>query len=376
MTRACRDCLTRAWLLGRLSGHLDVVRSRIGPLLALPDRELLDAVGGDERRLIEHERANLDVWQLGDAAGRQGVSMICRCDGGYPARLHDLDAPPAVIHVAGGLERFLALAARDPVAVVGSRRASGYGLEMARSLARDLAASGLTVVSGMARGIDTAAHQGDLDAGRSAGAGASIEAGTSTDAGTTIAVLPGPAQRPYPAGQRGVYRRVIAAGVAVSELPCGAAVRRWSFLARNRIIAGLSGLTVVVEASERSGALLTAQTSRDLARPIGAVPGRVTTAEATGANALLSEGAGVIRSAQDVLDRLYGVGAISACRDHRDPLTASQTRVLRGLEEGHGTAAALARAGVGPEAGLAMLSELELGGWVRRGPGGRFTVIP
>ncbi len=364
MTRACRDCLRRTWLLGRLSGHLDVVRSQIGPLLALPDRELLEAVGGDERPRIEHERAKLDSRQLVDAASARGVAIICRCDDGYPARLHELDAPPAVLHVAGGLERFLALAARESVAVVGSRHASGYGLEVARALARGLAASGLTVVSGMARGIDTAAHQGAL------------EAGGRIEAGTSMAVLPGPAERPYPAGQRGLYRQVLAAGVAVSELPCGSGVRRWSFLARNRIVAGLAGLTVVVEATERSGALLTARTAGDMGRPIGAVPGRVTTAQAAGPNALLADGAAVVRSAQDVLDRLYGVGARSARLDERSPPAADQVPVLRALEEGHGVAAALRRAGIGPEAGLAMLSELELGGWLRRGPGGQFTVIP
>jgi DNA processing protein len=370
MTRACRECLARTWLLGRLSGHLDIVRSQIGPLLALSDDELLDAVSGHERPGIEREWANLDTCQLVDAARAHGVAMVCRCANGYPGRLHDLDAPPAVLHVAGGLERFLALAAQESVAVVGSRHASGYGLEVARSLARGLAASGLTVVSGMARGIDTAAHQGALEAGRR------TEASTSTEDGTTIAVLPGPAERPYPAGQRGLYRQVLATGVAVSELPCGAGVRRWMFMARNRIIAGLTGLTVVVEAAERSGALLTAQAARDLGRPIGAVPGRVTAAQSAGANALLAEGAAVIRTAQDVLDRLYGVGAMSACVDARSPPAADQLRVLRALEEGHSAAAALRRAGVGPEAGLALLSELELGGWVRRGPGGSFNVIP
>jgi DNA processing protein len=345
-------------LLGRLSGHLDIVRAELSPLLALPDGELLQAVGGGQRPAIERELARLDTSVLIDAATAAGVAMLCRCDAEYPARLRELDAPPAVLHVAGGLERFLSLAGQDPVAIVGSRRASSYGLEVARSLARSVAASGLSVVSGMARGIDTAAHQGAL-----AGGG-------------TIAVLPGPADRPYPVGQRGLYRQVIAAGVAVSELPCRAPVRRWCFLARNRIIAALADLTVVVEATERSGALPTAAVARQIERQVGAVPGRVTTAQATGANALLAAGAAVIRDAQDVLDCLYGVGARTASADQRTPLAPDQRRVLRALEEGHSPAAALRQAAIGVEPGLAILSELEIDGWVRRGRGGSLTVIP
>ena len=206
-------------------------------------------------------------------------------------------APPAVLHVAGGLERLLELVAADPVAIVGSRRASPYGLDVARSLGRGLAFSGITIVSGMALGIDSAAHAGALDAGR-----------------PTVAVLPASADRPYPAGKRLLHRRIVATGAAVSELGPGPGVRRWMFPARNRIIAALAAMTVVVEAGERSGALLTAGLARRLDLPVGAVPGRVTTPQAAGPNALLAGGAGVVRGPQDVLDHLFGAGARAAGR--------------------------------------------------------------
>ncbi len=128
-----------------------------------------------------------------------------------------------MLHVGGGLERFLEVASSDPVAIVGARRASGYGLEVARSLGRGLASAGVPVVSGMAIGIDSAAHAGALDG-----------------EGPTVAVLPGGAEQPYPPGKRSLYNRIREAGAVVSELPPGTAVRRWMFPARNRIIAGLS----------------------------------------------------------------------------------------------------------------------------------------
>lgn len=358
MIRACRDCLTRSWLLGRLSGHLEVVRARIFSLLELPDEELIAAVSGGERDAIERERAQLDTKALDAAAQAAGLQVLCRCDHAYPGRLHALEAPPAVLYVAGGVNRLLALCEAEPVAIVGARRASEYGTEIARSLARDLAASGVTIVSGMARGIDAAAHLGALETG------------------ATVAVLPGPADRPYPSTHRRLYRGIRETGVAVSELPCGTGVRRWSFQARNRLIAGLSAMTVVVEAGERSGALPTAETAWSHGRKVGAVPGRVTSPQASGPNALLARGAAVIRNAQDVLDLLYGVGARSAITDSRPSLTGQQRRILNALADGHASPNALRDAGVPTDQGLVLLSELELGGWIRRNPGGSFTLIP
>jgi DNA processing protein len=288
-----------------------------------------------------------------------GLESICRCDPRYPPRLRDLGSAPAVLYVGGGLERFLAAAAEEPVAVVGARRASTYGLETARSLGRGLAAAGLTVVSGMALGIDSAAHEGAL----------------STRA-PAVAVLPSPAETPYPRTRRRLYHQLMTAGAVVSELPPDTRVRRWMFVARNRIIAGLSAATVVVEAAAGSGALLTAQFARALGRPVGAVPGRITTPQAIGTNALLVEGARVVRGAQDVLDALYGVGARTAGGEYRPEPGADTREVLQAVAGGRDTPDALAAAEIAPGRALAALAWLELSGNLRREPGGRFALIP
>jgi DNA processing protein len=358
-SRACDRCTARTWLLGRLAGHLECARSRIDQVLGLDDDELLLAVGGVQESVLRRELGVLDVDKVRARARAAGLEIVCRCDPAYPPALERLTAPPAVLHVAGGLERLLELLAVDPVAIVGSRRASPYGLDVARSLGRGLAFSGITIVSGMAFGIDSAAHAGALDGGR-----------------PTVTVLPASADRPYPAGKRALHRRIVATGAAVSELGPGPGVRRWMFPARNRIIAALAAMTVVVEAGERSGALLTAGLARGLDLPVGAVPGRVTTPQAAGPNALLAGGASVVRGPQDVLDHLFGAGVRAAGREPRNEARAELRPLLAAIAEGHATAAALARAGLSPEEGLAALAELELAGFVRRGAGGRFTVVP
>jgi DNA processing protein len=353
---ACERCLARAWLLAALSSRLDVVRARAGELLGLEDAELIDAVGaradgGEARERFEDAAARR-------AIAAAGLEAICRCDPAYPIRLEELPAPPAALFVAGGLERALALLGEEPVALVGARRASPYGYDVARALGRGVAAAGLTVISGMALGIDSAGHDGALAAG------------------ATVAVLPGPADRPYPAAKRALCRRIVATGAAISELPPGAGIRRWMFPARNRIIAALSAITVVVEAGHRSGALVTAACAARLGRPIGAVPGRVTSAQSTGPNALLARGAHVIRDPQDVLDALYGSGVRRAASDARAELDPEQSSVLRALGTGEDTVEALARAGFEPDRLLVSLAALELEGYVRRDAGGRFAVVP
>jgi DNA processing protein len=357
--RACDRCTSRAWLVGRLAGHLDSLRGRLDQVLGLDDDDLLQAVGGAKEAPVRRELDALNVAVVRERARAAGLETVCRCDPAYPRGLELLAAPPAVLHIAGGLERLVELVNADPVAIVGSRRASPYGLDVARSLGRGLALCGITIVSGMALGIDSAAHGGALEGG-----------------GSTVAVLPASADRPYPAGKRGLHRRIIASGAAVSELGPGTTVWRWMFPARNRIIAALAAMTVVVEAGERSGALLTAGLARGLGRPVGAVPGRVTTPQAAGPNGLLAGGAGVVRGPQDVLDHLFGAGTRAAEREPRREAPAELRELLAAIAEGHETAAALARAGFGPDRGLAALAELELGGFVRRGAGGRFSVVP
>ncbi len=359
MTGACNQCVRRAWLLGRMAGHLENHRARIDAVLALADGELIEALGGRRREQLRAELERVDVEAARERSRAEGVELICRCDPAYPRRLHELEAPPAVLHVSGGVERLTALVSEDPVAVVGARAASPYGAAVARALAHGLARAGVVVLSGMANGIDSAAHAGALDADTA-----------------TVAVLPGPPNRPYPPGRRALHRRLTADGAAVSELPPGSTVRRWMFPARNRIIAALSAMTVVVEARERSGALVTAGFAEALGRPVGAVPGQVTARQAAGPNELLAGGATVVRDAQDVLDALFGAGARTAVAPARPQLDGELGRLLDAIAAGPDTAAAVVRAGLSPERGLAALASLELAGYVRRAPGGRYAVIP
>lgn len=359
MIAACASCLCRAWLVARLGGHLEQARTQIDHVLALEDEELIAAVAGRHRAQIEDEFDRLDDEAV-RAAVAADVDAICRCSPHYPEALLDLDSAPAVLHIVGGVKRLQELLAERPVAIVGARRASAYGLDVARALGRSLARTGLTVLSGMALGVDCAAHAGALEA----------EA-------ATVAVLPGPADRPYPARKRALHRQIVARGAAVSELPCGATVWRWNFRARNRMIAALAATTVVVEAGERSGSLLTARFAEDLGRPVGAVPGRITSPMSEGPNGLLVAGAYVVRGPQDVLDHLFGIGRRLAVEEEpRAELSGSLRRLLRALGDGHDTAGAVRRAGLPAQDGLAALAELELAGYIRRGAGGRFHVVP
>jgi DNA processing protein len=357
MSSACEECLARAWLLARLASHLEPVRSRIAELLTLADARLIAAVAGDERISVARELASFDASAARARCGEAGVETVCRCETQYPGRLRDLEAPPAVLHVAGGRECLLSLVQEEPVAVVGARRASPYGREVARSLARNLSRAGVTVISGMALGVDSAAHAGALSA--SAG---------------TVGVLAAGAERAYPAANRALHRQIQATGAVVSELPPLVPVWRWMFPARNRIVAALAAMVVIVEAGERSGALLTARSARVLGRPVGAVPGRVSSPQAAGPNALLAEGAWVVRGAQDVLDVLYGAGTRQLQAARAAELAPELRVLLAAIADGHGTGEAMAQAGVPADQGLAALAALELAGYLRREAGGRFSV--
>jgi DNA processing protein len=193
--------------------------------------------------------------------------------------MHD---PPCGLFVRGDAE--LELLARPAVAVVGARACSGYGASVARSLGRELAAAGLVVVSGMARGVDAEAHRGALDAD-----------------GATVAVLGCGVDRDYPARHAELARRITQHGLIVSEYAPGVEPAPWRFPARNRIVAGLCAVTVVVEARERSGALITADLALEGGREVFAVPGEITSTLSEGANELLKLGASPLTRAADVL---------------------------------------------------------------------------
>lgn len=365
---SCEACLARTWLLGRLSGHLDVVRGRIGELLALDDHRLIRAIGGADREAAELELAAFSADAARDAARRAGVALLCRCEAAYPARLRGLSSPPAVLHIAGSRERFLETCRLEPVALVGTREPTAYGADMAALLAGQLVRAGVPVISGMARGIDAAAHRAALRA--------DAHATAAGGAGVTVAVLPAGPDRPYPRAHRALHGALIREASIVSELAPSTPLRRWMFPARNRIVAALSVLVVVVEAGSGSGSLVTARIASELGRGVGAVPGRTTTAQAAGPLELIGGGATLVRDTGDVLEAVYGADSRELVQDQRPPLTTEQRVLLRELESGAGTAAALARAGLAVDRGLAELAVLELAGRIRRGLGGAYSVIP
>jgi DNA processing protein len=237
---------------------------------------------------------------------------------------------------------------------VGARACSPYGAHVARSLGRELAAAGLVVVSGLARGVDGEAHRGALEA-----------------AGATVAVLGCGIDRDYPASHRALAAEVAERGLIVSEYAPGVEPAPWRFPARNRIVAGLSAVTVVVEAREASGALITADLALEEGREVFAVPGEITSALSKGTNALLRLGATPLTSTADVLESF----GLAVAAPEKPPVGGDATAVLARLRDAAATADELVRAtGLDAGAVAAALTELELGG-LCAGSDGRYRVL-
>ena len=269
----------------------------------------------------------------------RGVSWLPRSDPGFPPLLGAIHDPPPGLFVRGAAPAAL----RGPaVAVVGARACSPYGAQVARLLGRELAAATLVVVSGLARGVDGEAHRGALEAG-----------------GLTVAVLGCGVDRDYPAAHAALGARIRSSGLAVSEYAPGVEPAPWRFPARNRIIAGLSAVTVVVEARERSGALITADLALEEGREVFSVPGEITSALSAGTNDLLRLGAAPLLSSADVLE-LFG---FAARQPEAVDLTSTADAVLARLRDGPTSADELARS-TGLDAGAlaSALTELELAG--------------
>jgi DNA processing protein len=360
---ACDACLRRAFLIAklapRIAGLLGAKERRATGLLALRENDLLAAAAG---RRVEQALAFLDALDLDRE--REGLSSdravaVCGHAEAYPPLLGDLMDPPAVLFGVGSAEVLAQLAAEPAVTVVGTRRASPYGTEVAYALGRGLGASGVPVVSGLALGIDGTAHRGCLD-GR----------------GVPVAVVASGPDVIYPRRHRSLHERVREAGIVLAELPPGTGPYRWSFPARNRIMAALARMTVVVEAADPSGSLITADFAKDLGRCVAAVPGRVTSSLARGTNNLLKDGATPISGTEDVLDELFGVGvraAPGAGRDPapEDPLLAKLLEMVDGCDSvetiahATGRTVADARAALGRLEAEGFLVRRDLGGWER-----------
>lgn len=456
---ACHDCRRRGWLLGRLSKRLDYHsrdEARLLDLLALGDERLIEAIGGKWRRRLREEwerfeadaaadvsaergghgghdgaddvanpapsandaidgaanptpsaqssdieeqeasRAAKDATAQKEAEAQSNVQTVCPHHTCYPSSLREHPGAPRMLFVSGGgAQRLASLMSQPAVAIVGSVHPTDYGMEMARSLARGLSVSGVTILSGFANGIAAAAHDGALQAG-----------------GATVTVMAGGVDVVTPAGRRRLYERVIERGCAVSERPCGFAAWRWCELARARTIAMLAQLTIVVEAGASPAELRLARVACRLGRPVVAIPGRVTSPASVGTNMLLMAGAPLVRGPEDALEAL----ARATCPIARPPGTVTTTRsghpalaypssptigphwpevealltrdegasrtsgleprlrsVLEQVGAGRDTPGRLAAAGADPAEAMLALSELELLGLLGRGDGGRYV---
>jgi DNA processing protein len=270
---------------------------------------------------------------------------------GYPPLLAELHDPPAILYLRGSAESL----AQPGVAVVGARSCSSYGAQVARWLGRELGASGVVVVSGLARGVDGEAHRGALEAG-----------------GLTVAVLGCGIDRDYPRSHAALAGRIVESGTVVSEYPPGVEPAPWRFPARNRIIAGLALATVVVEARERSGALITADFALELGRDVFAVPGEITSALSAGTNDLLRQGASPLTAIRDLLE---SVGVEANAPPRRSSLSEEAAAVLAHLSDGVREADEVTRgSGLSSGSVAAALVELELAGLVVQAEGAYRTL--
>jgi DNA processing protein len=272
-------------------------------------RQALDAAFSPDVRA----RAYTDADEFLRTGERRGLQLMTQLDSGYPATLRELHDPPATLWSRGNWTTLRA----PMVAVVGTRRATSYGQRITRELAGALARAGACVVSGMAHGIDAYAHRAALDAG-----------------GSTIAVLGNGADVVYPRANTALYREIVERGLVLSELPPGIRSGAWAFPRRNRIIAALSALTIVVEAPKHSGALNTSKHALELGRDIAAVPGPIDSPQSEGANELIRDGAHAITS---VADALALVGLEPPVKIAPELHGADEERVWNALIEGSAT---------------------------------------
>jgi DNA processing protein len=325
-------------------------------VLEMPSGELAVRLEMTERavQLLEELRGGFDPQAMCERLSRRGISVLTLGDAGYPERLKEIPDPPPALFADGTLP------AAVTVALVGSRKASATGIEAARALGRALGERGVCVVSGLALGVDAAAHEGALGAG-----------------GPTVGVLGCGIDIVYPRSNRGLFGGVRGNGALVSEYYLVEAPLAWRFPARNRVIAGLCDAVVVVEAPQKSGALITARHALECGRDVWAVPGPLGAPECQGSNRLLADGAGVLWDVPEFVDA-YAQGAIG-------PVPPGDSLVPAGLPETEATVLSgvgfeptqvdvvAGRSGIEMRQLLSALTLLELKGYVARDPDGAFV---
>jgi DNA processing protein len=330
-----------AGILAAPAGELTGLRG-VGPILAGAVRGL------DAERVGEEEERR---------ARALGIAILTLDDQDYPERLRLIPDPPRVLYRLG------ALLPQDGagIAVIGARAATAYGRTVAERLGRDLAAAGVTVVSGLARGIDGCAHRGALAGG-----------------GRTVAVLGTGLDRVYPPEHERLAAAVAASGALLSEFPLGSEPEPWHFPLRNRVISGLARGVVVVEAAARSGALGTADMALEQGREVFAIPGPITSPTSAGTNRLIRQGAGLVEGARDVIESFPDLAARLSAADAEPAALAGlsdpERRLLRAIGSAPLPIDDIIRVSPAPAAATAaLLTALELKGLVRQHPGKIFA---
>jgi DNA processing protein len=303
---------------------------------------------------------SFDQWQAADAEvrniGKAGVRLVTRSDAEYPENLTHLHDPPPFLYVRGSLLPEDRLA----IAIVGSRFASAYGRGVARDLARGLAEKGITVVSGLARGIDAEAHRATLEA-----------------KGRTLAVLGSGLDIIYPSEHRSLAADISVHGAVLSEFALGSKPDAVHFPYRNRVISGLTLGTVVVEAAENSGSLITARFALEQNREVFAVPGAITAGRSKGPHKLIKEGAKLVENVEDILQEIApALMPTPAARTAAPPQLSLHEGLLMGLfeQEPIHIDILITRSGLTPARALEVLLELELKGLVTQLPGAYFNL--
>ncbi len=316
----------------------------------------LEAVASDLKidpldlgRLLTSARQQAIRWL--EEADRMGVDLVTSLHSDYPDRLTEIPDPPVAFWRRGP-----APLDGKAVAIVGSRTATPAGLIVARQLSRDLAERGYTIVSGMAAGVDGAAHQAAVDVG-----------------GATVAVLGCGVDVAYPYRHRALAQAVAESGCLLSEYPPGSDPQAWHFPMRNRIISGLAQAVVVVEASERSGSLITAKLAMDQGRDVLAVPGSVSSGRYRGCHALIRDGARLVETVDDILEELEGVTRLASDKKSANPLFVSYLEPVMARGELYSLDDLALRTGRPAQELLSDLGHLEIEGRIIRTSGGRFV---
>jgi DNA processing protein len=313
---------------------------------------VIDIVGGDQSSADLSGQLRRQAARALSAARRLAIDALALGDQRYPPLLAAVPDAPLVVWLKGDP----ATLSQPAVAIVGSRAATPYGLEAAARLAGDLSAAGALVVSGLARGVDSAAHRGALDAG-----------------GQTAAVLGSGVDVVYPPEHKELARAIAVRGAVLSEWPPGTPPRAFHFPARNRIISGLSLAVVVVEAAEKSGSLITAGCALEQGRAVLAVPGNILSGRHRGCHGLIRDGAAVVESVDDILAEIRAGTLRQAARNVLDATPADELLACMQPGESYDPESLGREAELSTSQLLSRLLDLELRGLVRRVGGGRFV---